>query len=168
LGGAELPNKSYVASSWEPSLEAVEEDCDIPGLERELAADDSLKLFQGSLGIAGPDKPNEGVAEALPKYELPWLAVVAPTVLVANFGVPRGEFWKAQTSAPDSVNGVPMGERVLKSGSLTDNEGVFGLNSAAERLGRNSEALALRIRGEPKGDEGFDDPGPPLPWLYVL
>lgn len=55
-----------------------------------------------------------------------------------------------------------MGERVLNSGSLTDKEGALGLNSAAEALGRNSEALALSIRGEPNGEEGAEEPGPPL------
>lgn len=129
----------------------------MPGFEVEDSAEDELKLFQGSLGMAGPGVPTEGIA-AVPKYELPLPAAAAPTVLLANLGVPRGEFWNAQTVGLDSVRGVPMGERGLKSGSLTDKEGVAGLNSEAEAFGLNSEAPALSMRGEPKGEEGADEP----------
>lgn len=153
------PNKSKLVSSCELSLDAVDEEWEMPGFEDDDPIDDSVNLFQGSLGIAGPgvDAP----VATVPKYELPFPAAAAPTVLEANLGVPSGEFWKAQTVGLDSVRGVPMGERVLNSGNLTDNDGVLGLNSAAVAFGLNSDAPALSIRGEPNGDDGAEDPGPP-------
>lgn len=141
----------------------MEEDCDIPGFDADEAVDDELKLFHGSLGMAGPGVPTDG-AVTLPKYEFPLPAAAAPTVLLANLGVPSGEFWNAHTVGLDSVKGVPTGERGLKSGIFTVNEGVLGLNSDAEAFGLNSDAPALSpalsIRGEPKGDDGADEPGP--------
>ena len=83
-------------------------------------------------------------------------------------GVPKGEFWKDHRVGL-SMDGVPIGERVLNaiSGILTVREGIDGEARAVGVCGRNSEAVALGLNcgaiafkglGEPKGEEGADEP----------
>lgn len=110
----ELLKGSYWTSSYELSLEAVELEFEMPGTEPAELTEESLRLFQGSLGMAG----GAGWLELVDGRELPTVGKYEPlcgcasegeaTPPVANFGVPSGEALKAHNVGLGSI-GVPSG-----------------------------------------------------------